>query len=55
MDTNQNLTNNQEWNMNKIFGHYYALFSVQARLDAGAGAGIVRVNDQNVIRRMISR
>ena len=53
MDTNQNLTNNQEWNMNKIFGHYYALFSGQARL--GAGAGIVRVNDQNVIRRMISR
>ena len=45
MDTNQNLTNNQEWNMNKIFGHYYALFSGQARLGAGAGAGIVRVND----------
>ena len=53
MDTDQNLTNNQEWNMNKIFGHYCALFSGQAGL--GGGAGLVRVNDQNVIRVMISR
>ena len=32
VDTDQNLTNNQEWNMNKIFGHYNALFSGQAGL-----------------------